>query len=139
MKSLFLFFTMTVAFGWAQEDTQTGVTLTITLENVLNDQGDILAALHTQDTFMKGPGTSNYKGEAHQGQMTFTFNNVTPGTYGISVLHDLNSNLRMDYQSNGMPSEPYGMSGNDMSVGPPRFKAVSFEVGSADQDIAIRF
>jgi len=47
MKSLFLFFTMTVALGWAQEDTQTGVTLTITLENVLNDQGDILAALHT--------------------------------------------------------------------------------------------
>jgi uncharacterized protein (DUF2141 family) len=139
MKSLFLFFTMTVALGWAQEGTQDGVTLTITLENVLNDQGDILAALHTQDTFMKGPGTANYKSPAQKGQMTFTFNNVNPGTYGISVLHDLNSNQRMDYESNGMPTEPYGMSGNDMSMGPPSFEAVSFEVGAADQDIVIRF
>jgi len=139
MKSLFLFFTMTVAFGWAQEDTQNGVTLNITLENVLNDQGDILAALHTRDTFMKAPGTSNYKSPAQKGQMTFTFNNVNPGTYGVSVLHDLNSNQRMDYESNGMPTEPYGMSGNDMSMGPPSFDAVSFEVGTADQDITIRF
>ena len=139
MKSLFLFFTMTVALGWAQEDSRTGVTLTITLENVLNDQGNILAALHTQDTFMKGPGTANYKTEAQKGEMTFTFNNVTPGTYGVSVLHDLNSNQRMDYQSNGMPSEPYGMSGNDMSMGPPSFDAINFEVGAADQDITIRF
>ena len=139
MKSLFLFFTMTAVLGWAQEDTRTGATLTITLENVLNDQVNILAALHTQDTFMKGPGTANYKAEAQKGEMTFTFNNVTPGTYGVSVLHDLNSNQRMDYQPNGMPSEPYGMSGNDMSMGPPSFDAINFEVGAGDQDITIRF
>lgn len=139
MKSLVLFFMMTVALGWAQEESPKGITLTITLENVLNDQGDILAALHTQDTFMKGPGIANYKAEAQKGQMTFTFDNVAPGTYGVSVLHDLNSNQRMDYQSNGMPSEPYGMSGNDMSMGPPSFNGVSFEVGGGNQDIAIRF
>ncbi|MGB5403671.1 MAG: DUF2141 domain-containing protein [Robiginitalea sp.] len=139
MKSLVLFFMMTVALGWAQEESPKGITLTITLENVLNDQGDILAALHTQDTFMKGPGIANYKAEAQKGQMTFTFDNVAPGTYGVSVLHDLNSNQRMDYQSNGMPDEPYGMSGNDMSMGPPSFDSVSFVVGTGDQDIAIRF
>ena len=71
--------------------------------------------------------------------MTYTFSNVTPGTYGVSVLHDLNQNMRMDYQSNGMPTEPYGMSGNDMSMGPPSFDAVSFEVGTGDHEIAIRF
>mgnify|MGYP001814301509 FL=1 len=60
MKSLFLLFTMTAVLGWAQEDSRTGVTLTITLENVLNDQGNILADLHTQDTFLNGPGTANY-------------------------------------------------------------------------------
>jgi uncharacterized protein (DUF2141 family) len=109
------------------------------LENVLKDEGDILAALHTQDTFMKGPGIANYKSEAHKGQMTFTFKNVTPGTYGVSVLHDLNRNQQMDYQSNGMPTEPYGMSGNEMHMGPPSFETVRFEVGSEDQDISIRF
>ncbi|MGB5190228.1 DUF2141 domain-containing protein [Robiginitalea sp.] len=38
-----------------------------------------------------------------------------------------------------MPTEPYGMSGNDMSMGPPSFDAISFEVGTGDQEIAIRF
>lgn len=139
MKSLVYFLLMTAALGWAQESSQKGATLTITLENVLNDQGDILAALHTEDTFMKGPGIANYKSEAHKGSMTFTIKDVAPGTYAVSVLHDLNSNQQMDYQANGMPSEPYGMSGNDMSMGPPNFDSVRFEVGAVDQDISIRF
>ena len=41
-------------------------------------------------------------------------------------------NNRMDYQENGMPKESYGMSGNDMSFGPPNFEAAKFEVGEED-------
>ena len=59
--------------------------------------------------------------------------------YAISVLHDLNGNQRMDYELNGMPKEPYGMSGNDMSMGPPVFDSVKFEVGDSDLHLRIRF
>ncbi len=130
---------MSAALSWAQETPETGTTLTVTLENVLSDKGNILAALHTSDTFMKGPGVANYRSEAKKGSMTFTFENVSPGTYAVSVLHDLNGNQQMDYQANGMPAEPYGMSGNDMSMGPPNFASVRFEVTGEDQDISIRF
>ena len=139
MKSLVYFLLLTSFLGWSQDKAQQGVTLTITLENVLNDQGDILAALHTEQTFMKGPGIANYKTEALKGSMSFTFDNVSPGTYAVSVLHDLNSNMQMDFQPGGMPAEPYGMSGNEMSMGPPSFDFVRFEVSSEDQDISIRF
>ena len=116
-----------------------GVTLTITLENVLSDQGDILAALHGPDTFMKGPGLQNFKSEARQGTLTFTFEDVSPGRYAVSVLHDQNSNQRMDFDPSGMPGEPYGMSGNDMHMGPPSFEASAFEVGSEPLALSIRF
>ena len=55
------------------------------------------------------------------------------------ALHDANENNRMDYQSNGMPKESYGMSGNDMSFGPPSFSASKFEVGGDDLELTIRF
>ncbi len=121
------------------ETHSSGVTVTVTLENVLNDQGAILAALHTRETFMKGPGVSNFKSEAQKGALTFTFKDIAPGSYAISVLHDLNGNQRMDFQGNGMPREPYAMSGNDMSMGPPSFEAARFEVGTEDLHLRIRF
>ena len=117
----------------------TGVTITVTLENVMNDQGDILAALHTAETFMKGAGIDNFKSAAEKGSMTFQFKDVAPGIYAISVLHDLNQNNRMDFQPGGMPKEPYGMSGNDMSMGPPTFESVKFQVGDSDMHLRIRF
>ena len=136
------FFLLTLALmllqGLYGQDNE-GVTLTITLENVLSDQGDILAALHRPDTFMKGPGMRNYKTEAHAGSLTFTFENVPPGQYAVSVLHDQNANMRMDFDTSGMPLEPYGMSRNDMHMGPPSFERSAFEVGSEPLTLSIRF
>ncbi|MFZ9005055.1 MAG: DUF2141 domain-containing protein [Robiginitalea sp.] len=117
----------------------TGVTVTVTLENVLSDRGDILAVLHTAETFMKDEGLDSFKTEARKGAITFAFENVAPGTYAISVLQDLNGNRRMDYELNGKPKEPYGMSGNDMSIGPPTFERVKFKVGMEDLHLRIRF
>ena len=139
MKPLvYLFFFLTLT-AWGQGPTAAGVTVTVTLENVLSDQGDILAALHTQNTFMKGGGIDNFRSDARKGSMTFEFRNVEAGTYAVSVLHDLNQNQRMDFQPNGMPEEPYGMSGNDMGMGPPVFDSVKFDVGESDIHLRIRF
>ena len=81
----------------------------------------------------------NFKTEAKKGTLTLTFDNVAPGTYAVSVLHDLNSNRRMDYQPNGMPKEPYAMSGNDMIMGPPSFESAEFQVGKDSVHLRIRF
>ena len=116
-----------------------GATVTVVLENVLSDNGEILAALSDEATFLKGPGIKNLKQDAAKGAVVLTFENVTPGTYAVSVLHDLNANGQMDFEANGMPKEPYAMSGNSMEMGPPTFKPNAFEVGYEDLEIRIRF
>lgn len=139
MKTIALFFGI-VLMGLttiAQEDET--VTITVTIENILNDEGTVLVSLHSEDTFMKGPGIIDLAEEAKKGPITLTFDNVTPGTYAIMAMHDANDNKRMDYESNGMPIESYGMSGNEMTMGPPTFGAAKFEVENEDLELSIRF
>lgn len=139
MKTLaiFLVTVLTTILAYAQE-TET-VTLTVTVENVLNDQGTVLAALHTADTFMKSGGVVTLVEPAKAGELTFVFENVAPGTYAIMTMHDANDNKRMDYETNGMPKESYGLTGNDMTMGPPTFEAAKFDVTNEDLQFNIRF
>lgn len=134
-----IFFSANAQNASTPSTTEGGITLTIVLENVLNDEGDIIAGLHTRQTFMKGAGIANYKGKATTGEHIFVFENVQPGDYAISVLHDLNSNEQMDFEVNGMPKEPYAMSGNEMAMGPPSFGSCDFAVGSEDMELRLRF
>ena len=116
-----------------------GVTVTVTIENVLSDGGTILAGLHTADTFMKGQGVANAMVPATEGEVTLTFENVQPGTFAVMVMHDKNDNKRMDMEANGMPKESYGMTGPMESYGPPSFETAKFEVTDEDLDFRIRF
>lgn len=116
-----------------------GITVTVTVENVMSDSGKIMTSLHSAATFMKGAGIVDLEEAAKKGAVTFTFENVKPGSYAIMVLHDANNNQRMDFETNGMPKESYGMSGNDMTMGPPSFDGAKFEITNADKEISIRF
>ena len=123
--------------GFSQE--KTGNSIVVSIENVLSDEGKVMVSLHTQDTFMKGPGIQNLESTIENGKVSFTFQNVPEGTYAIMALHDINENQRMDFESNGMPKESFGMSGNDMSFGPPNFEMAKFNVAGEDLKFDIRF
>lgn len=139
MKNLAILFTVLfVSFSATAQDKE-GVTLTVIIENVLNEQGTILTSLHSKDTFMKSEALATLNVGAKKGEMNFTFENVTPGSYAVMILHDSNDNKRMDYQPNGMPKENYGMSNNPMLMGPPSFSDAKFEVDTTDTEIRIRF
>lgn len=129
-----LFFT---GFVTNAQETE-GVTVEVVIENVPSDHGKVLALLHTSETFMKG-GIANLATVGKKGEITLTFVNVAPGTYAITVLHDENDNMRMDFEANGMPKESYGVSGNNMSMGPPSFESAKFEVTDTDLELNIRF
>ena len=116
-----------------------GATVTVTIENVLTNEGTILASLRTADTFIKGPGIINVTQPAKAGEVTLVFENVVPDTYAIMVIHDANDNKRMDMEANGMPKESYGMTGNDMTMGPPTFEGAKFDVSSENLEFRIRF
>ncbi len=138
MKTITLFLGLVLMGfnGVAQEET---VTVTVTIENVLNDEGTVLVSLHTADTFMKGGGIIDLAEKAKKGPVTLSFENVKPGIYAIMAIHDVNDNKRMDYNSNGMPKESYGMSSNEMTEGPPTFDNAKFEVANEDVTFNIRF
>lgn len=115
-----------------------GVTITVVIENVLSDEGIVIGAVHTEQTFMKGPGVANQQVDARKGEVTLTFENVQKGSYALMLLHDANNNQRMDFEANGMPKENYATSG-ETTFGPPSFAGSKFNVADEDLEFRIRF
>jgi len=136
-----LLFTITVfAMSFtmnAQEET--GITLTVVIQNVLNNEGHILSGLHNETTFMKAEGIKTSKDKAEAGELILTFENIQPGDYAFSVLHDANDNNRMDFATNGMPTEDYAMSGDSLPMGPPTFSDAKFTIEGEDKELTLRF
>lgn len=101
--------------SFAQETTHT---LKVTVPNATSDEGEMVFALNTKETFMVAAPVQSAAVKIEDGVATVTFENVAPGEYAIIVLHDLNGNQRMDFKD-GMPAENYNVSGGQMSFGPP--------------------
>tara|TARA_R110002050_G_scaffold100580_1_gene208144 strand:- start:91478 stop:91897 length:420 start_codon:yes stop_codon:yes gene_type:complete len=139
MKNLALIIALvcTTIFATAQE--KKGKNITVTIDNVINNEGKVLVSLHTADTFMKGAGIQNLESTITDGKVTFTFENVADGAYAIMAMHDVNDNKQMDFETNGIPKENYGMSGNEMSFGPPTFADAKFTLTEEDLYFNIRF
>ncbi|MEH6681746.1 MAG: DUF2141 domain-containing protein [Sediminicola sp.] len=116
-----------------------GTRITVRIPNLVNDEGKVMVSLHQKDTFMKGPGIQNLESTIENGKATLTFDNVMQGEYAILAMHDVNENKQMDFDVNGMPLEGYGMSGNEMTMGPPQFESAKFTVGTEPMEMAIRF
>lgn len=69
------------------------------------------------------------------------FAGVPPGDYGLAVIHDANSNNKVDTLL-GIPREGVGFSRNPgMSFGPPKWDSVKFHVapGPASLDIKLKY
>ena len=109
------------------EDT-TSATTTITVNvPVKSDKGSVIFGLFTEENFLQEP-IQGLESEIKDGKATVTFQNVAPGTYAITLFHDKNGNKQMDFEANGMPIEMYGVSNNEMSMGPPLWSDAKFEV-----------
>jgi uncharacterized protein (DUF2141 family) len=66
---------------------------------------------------------------------------LPPGDYAIAVIHDANSNARLD-TTLGIPREGFGFSRNPaIRFGPPRFSAARFPLGTGaeKQQVRIRY
>ena len=144
LKAITLSFTFVLftLLGFSQDSKKDtaieGQTVTVTVDNVKNNNGKVMAALHSKDTFMKGAGLQNLESIIKDGKISVTFKNVAAGNYAIMALHDENENKRMDFD-NGMPKESYGMSNNPISYGPPQFSDAEFKVTTENLDLNIRF
>jgi uncharacterized protein (DUF2141 family) len=115
--------------------------VTVTIEGLRSNRGLVQACLTADPaTFpdcARDPHAHRLTVSAHEGE-TIAFQGVAPGRYAIALLHDENSNGRVD-KVLMMPKEGFGFS-RDAAVrfGPPRFSAAAFEIGAAAMKTTIR-
>jgi len=116
----------------------------IRLEGLRSHKGVILACLSRNPAmFLKcDRDLAAYKARIPaDGQTALHFTGVAPGDYALAVVHDENSNSRVDKML-GIPKEGVGFSRNPvLMMGPPRFDAVQFHVADArvSQVVKLRY
>jgi len=116
-------------FGQAPAHAAEG-TIHVEISGLRSDKGQMLCALFASaDAFPKkaDKAVARLTAKIADRQAVCDFTGVAPGTYAVSVVHDENSNGKLDTNFIGMPREGVGAS-NDAKghMGPPKFSAASF-------------
>ncbi|MBT6313944.1 MAG: DUF2141 domain-containing protein [Alphaproteobacteria bacterium] len=119
--------------------------LSVMLENVANADGALLVGVHTKSADFPDDAShvSGQMQAAQAGEITVHFKNLPAGRYAIALLHDANSNGKLDSNRLGIPVEGVGFSNNATgSFGPPAFAKAAFDVpadGVVTQSIKLAY
>jgi uncharacterized protein (DUF2141 family) len=104
--------------------------IVVKIAGLRNDKGQVLCALFSSAAdFPKNPAKAAAltKSSISNRQAVCQFGGVAPGTYAVSVVHDENSNGKLDTNFIGIPKEGVGASRNAPGhFGPPKFAAAAF-------------
>jgi uncharacterized protein (DUF2141 family) len=121
----------------AQSDGQGSIILKVT--GLRSEKGQVRIAVFNSSEKWLGEdpvysSTINVDGQS----VTWKFNNVPHGDYGIAVFHDENKNGKMDKNFLGIPLEPYGFSNNvRVTFGPPKWENAKFLVKGSTTEVSI--
>lgn len=135
MKTFAILFTLILSeFAFGQ------TTLSVQVNNIPTDEGKILFGLYSEDTFMKAAPDYSQSAVVKDHSATVVFENIPEGEYAVSCFQDKNMNQKFDFEPNGMPAEPYGVS-NDApsSYGPPQWSDAKFTVAKESVSLEINF
>ncbi|MGC3943378.1 MAG: DUF2141 domain-containing protein [Chryseolinea sp.] len=112
--------------------------LIVKIQNLKNSNGDILIGLYDNPSNFPRKVSTGKVVKVTEKEMEIEFQDLTPGDYAISVLHDENQNKDMDQGRLGIPKEGYGFS-NDATgmMGPPSFRKARFHVPTGGSSITI--
>jgi uncharacterized protein (DUF2141 family) len=69
--------------------------------------------------------------------LKLSFADLKPGNYAVMVMHDENSNGKLDSNILGIPKEGYGFSNNPNVMRQPTFEEARFEVKDGSNQITI--
>ena len=142
MRTLAIIFALFITgFATNAQEAVKDATGTISVEilNVTSDNGKIIYGIYTKDSFMKKPVFSK-TAKIEDGKSKVTFTDIPEGEYAIICFHDKNDNDKMDFETNGMPQEDYGVSNNKLNpFGPPVWNDGKFNFDGINKEITIRF
>ncbi|GAB5348659.1 DUF2141 domain-containing protein [Alteriqipengyuania sp. 357] len=117
--------------GVAQQD------VVVTVVDVRSAQGTVLACLTPSENAFPDCGEdrlAQHRVVRANSRVTIVFNDVPPGEYAISLLHDENGNGKAD-KTLFLPKEGFGFSRDAKArFGPPRFSSAAFRVAE-DQTV----
>lgn len=137
----------------AQKSTLTAApaTLTLTITGLRSTKGTLRVALFDATSEGKGyPADAKAARESRllelatvggksATQTTLTFPALPAGTYAIAVLHDENSNNKMDMHWYGKPKEGSAASNDPRpKTRAPRFGEAKFELPGADKSLQVK-
>jgi uncharacterized protein (DUF2141 family) len=132
MKTTTTFFIALGLFFTIQARAQSN--LEITVKNIKEQKGSIRVGLFSnEDDFLKKAVFGKVV-KADATEVTVVFENLTPGEYGISVVHDENGNGDLDKNFVGIPKEGFAFGNNAMgSFGPPDFQKAKIKMEDKPQ------
>ena len=114
--------------------------LQVTVTNIKGHKGNIIVGIFDSDeNFLKKP-LDGRMAQASGDSITVVFENLKPGKYAVSVLHDANKNKDLDKNKLGIPKEGFGFSNNVLgAMGPPSFNRAIIDLpDQKDLDIGIK-
>jgi uncharacterized protein (DUF2141 family) len=103
--------------------------LEVNIRNVKETKGTIRVGLFINEKDFLKHAEFGKVIKAQEGQVTVVFENLVPGDYAISVVHDANENGEIDSNFFGIPTEGFGFGNNAMGTfGPPSFDKAKIAV-----------
>jgi uncharacterized protein (DUF2141 family) len=119
----------------AQTQSAAASLIRVEISGLRNDKGHVLCALFSSPSdFPKkmDKAIAHATSVISNGRAACEFSAVAPGTYAVSVIHDENSNGKLDTNFLGVPREGVGASNNPKGhFGPPKFDAAAFRFSGA--------
>ena len=115
--------------------------LQVTVTNIKNDKGNIIVGIFDSDEKFLKDALDGRMAKATGDSITVVFENLKPGKYAVSVLHDANKNKDLDKNKLGIPKEGFGFSNNVIgAMGPPSFERAVIDLtpDMKDLDIGIK-
>ena len=110
---------------------QENYNITVTVENVSSNDGQLFLALYNSETDFLETIFKGTKSEITNHSCTIIFENIPKGTYAVSIFHDENNNGKLDTNFFGIPNEDYGCSNNAKGfMGPPKWQDAKFKLNT---------
>ena len=116
--------------------------LEIHVDNIKSKKGSIQFGLFTSEAdYLKNPVEKRVIKSTGK-DVTVVFENLQPGDYALSVIHDENENGELDSNAFGIPKEGFAFGNNALgSFGPPSFEKAKIKIADQDvkQDIKLKY
>jgi uncharacterized protein (DUF2141 family) len=127
----------------AEQPTQPGCTLRIHVDGFRNTRGNLGTILFTSPAGWPEDKTKSFShGPAPIDEQTHTaiaiWTGLPPGSYAVAVIHDENSNAKLDRNFIGIPKEGFGFANNPhVALSAPPFQHALIRLACPATDITI--